>query len=167
MIRHPFEMYFIFLIYTLFCINYGASQIKVIREREAMYDISPEKEIQNMNCDCSAFKYLEGVTCRSIGRHKKEISELYFYDYKHIPAGMLTGCTIFELRLNDSDINVDENFLDGVLELTMLTVERSSIKVKYLFLCINVCINLSLYRVCQKKKGTRINCLSVKEKWVL
>ena len=120
MIRYFFKVYLFFFICTMFQEYNGVSRKC---GKKSITDVSSNET------DCDRFNELNGVECEK-GFHNYHIQKLSFKKGIFIFPGMLTDCDISSIYLENRNISVAENFLEGVQKLLYFMVKESSIEVR-------------------------------------
>lgn len=132
------------MLYIIIQVNCSLIQENKTTEEKYYLDHVPGEKCEFSFCSCADFRKLDQVGCVS----RKELSypslpdydgnDIYilsFYDSKsnyNLTKKMFQGLNISHLYLNDPEIIVAENVLEGVVGLYKLDVLQSSIEVIFL-----------------------------------
>lgn len=120
----------------------GTSQENRTAEVVDAANMLPKIKFESLARSCCDLQKLGGV-CKNENEtiiepdpisSVKEIYELTFNDTKYLPARVLSGFSVHFLILDDPDVIVDKDLLDGIVKLEEFIVRQSSIKVIYFML---------------------------------
>lgn len=132
MLQHFLKIYFIFVFCIIFQNKCGISQENRATETEILPHIlsTRAEKCESIFCSCSEYSELDGVYCEDgVGY---DLPYIYFYRFKYLPPRAFFGFRIKRMILNNINITVDENFLEGTTSLDHFEVRQSSIEVIYL-----------------------------------
>lgn len=148
MLLYFFQICSIFILYLIIQVNCSLVQENRTTEDKYLLDHVPGEKCEFSFCSCADFRKLDQVGCLS----RKELpfsslpdydgNDIYilsFYDSKsnyNLTKKMFHGLNIRILYLNDPEIIVAENVLEGVIGLYKLEVHQSGIEVIFLIILI-------------------------------
>lgn len=127
MFRYKLQINFIFVLYVIIQINCCISQ-----RNEGNVKVRFGGSCMTKNC-CKDFrKIIRGVVCEMSYENDLVEYTFEFTDIKCLPASVFEKKHIWRILMNDGDVTVDSNVLQGIHALREFNVLRSSIQVIYL-----------------------------------
>lgn len=114
MLHYFFQVYFIFVLFSLIQVNYRVGTARIGNCTEE-------------NCTCANIPKWNEVSCFHV--NESSFPVLHFKRVKYLPERMFVGLRLHDIGLLDPDATVADNVLEGILGLDRFLVIRSSIQV--------------------------------------
>lgn len=138
--HYSYQINFIFVLYIIISLYSISQESKTIN---GVYFLTG-KYVNNRYCD---FRKLPGgvvsknatdsVPHYLLIKNDNKLDNIYkleFTDVKYLPARIFQGKLVQTIVVDDPDVTVDIDVLDGIIALDEFEVQRSSIKVIYLLI---------------------------------
>lgn len=125
--KYRLKLNIFFVLCVITQVNCGFVRANVSTESETLSEDAPAEKCKFLFCSCADIRNLSGVYCEGSGDNF--IFKLTFTDSMHLPEGVLEGLSVRFLHLENPEITVTENFLQGMIYLYLFSVEKSSIEV--------------------------------------